>query len=145
MPNAFSLQRKAKAPHARLHRGGTLFLSVIATEILADKDCGLLVEYDEHAATLKLSNPERLPRGIEEADTFPLRVRKGKNQKRPLGLISVKSLLRHIGFAADGNYDFPVAATDRPNRSITLTMPQIQFEDVQPVATRPSMHDRVVA
>jgi hypothetical protein len=125
VPANDKMPKLAQPPHARLHSGGTLFLNVLATEVISDSDCGILVEYDDQANTLKLSNPEKLPRGVSESDCFPMRVRCGKKQRRATGMISMKRLLRHIGYQINGACDFPVKHVDKENRSITVEVPNV--------------------
>lgn len=118
----------ARMPHARMHKSGNLFLSVVSVEALGNQDCGLLVEFAEKEKILKFTAVEQLPRGITEADLFQLRVRTGKKNKRPMGMVYIKGLLRLIGYAPNGeSLDFPVAAFDPLNRSISLTIPADQL------------------
>lgn len=114
----------ARMPHARMHKSGMLFLSVVGLEALGSRDCQVMVEFDEETKVLKFTAVDKPPRGITEADLFQVRVRTGKKNKRPFGMIYVKGLLRFIGYPPNGeSLDFPVAAFDPVNRSISLVLP----------------------
>lgn len=118
------LSAKASTPNARLHKGGTLFLSVLAIEPLGvDADCYVLAEFDEQSSVLKLSVPETLPRGVSESDCFTLRVRKLKGSHRPMGMINMKPLLKYIGLKINGGYRFEIAGVDTEEHSISLVLP----------------------
>lgn len=125
VPNSWQVGlRGPEAPKVRLHKGGTLFFSVLAAEVLGDRDCRLLLEWDEQERTLKFTAVEKLPDGVEEADTFPMRIRVNPGAKRPIGMLSVKALLSYLGFKYRGQpEDFPIAALDKRRRSITLVLP----------------------
>ena len=116
-------------PQARLHKGGTLFLSVMAVEPLqVREDCYVLAEFDEASSVLKLSVPEKLPRGVSESDCFVMRVRKLKGNQRPMGMLNVKPLLGFIGFKMNGGGQrFEIAGIDAEERSISLTLPAAQL------------------
>lgn len=125
VPNSWQVgQREPDAPKCRLHKGGTLFFSVRAAEVLGDRDCKVLCEFDESRRTIKFTAVEKLPQGIEDADTFPMRIRIHVGSRHPIAMLSCRALLRHVGFDVDDvPKDFPVAALDPRERSITLVVP----------------------
>ena len=117
-----------RMPQARLHKSGTLYLSVVAVEALGNRDCQVMVEFDEDAMILKFTVVDKLPKGISVADLFPLHIKTGKRNKRPLGMVYLKSLLSFIGHPPNGrSVDFPVAGYDPVNRSISLVLPAEQM------------------
>ena len=125
IPNAWTVgERELHGPKARLHRTGCLYFSVQATAVMGAEDCKVLAEFDEEARTLKFSvMGDRLPHGLTEKDLFFMRIRcTGPNNRRPIGMISMRALLRHIGFERRGPLDFPILAIDAAERSITLSL-----------------------
>lgn len=114
---------RGKLPQARLHKTGTLYLSVLAIEALGNQDCLVMVEFDDQAMILKLTAIDQPPRGISREDLFQVRVRTGKRNKRPLGMLYLRSLLRYIGCPLKESTEFPVAAVDPVHRSISLVVP----------------------
>jgi hypothetical protein len=130
IPLAGSIADRRLVPVARLHKGGTLYLSVLAAEALGDRDCRVLAEFDEQSSVLKLTVADKLPVGISQEDCFPMRIRKQtKGSKRSIGQICVKALLRYIGFTENGgrSQEFQIAALDPRERSITLVLPAEQL------------------
>ena len=120
-------ERANLEPRARLHKTGSLFLSVLAMETLSKEAVEVLIEFDQQAHTLQFSVPEALPPGITVEDCFHLQARKLKKSKRVSGVIAIKSLLDYIGFSRNGAMDFPVIRTDPEKRSITLALPAERF------------------
>lgn len=117
---------RPSGPLARLHKTGTLHLSVLAVEPLGiDADCYVLAEYDEISSILKLTVPDKLPRGVSQDDCFPMRVRKFKGQ-RPMGVLNMKLLLSYIGFTINGGQRLEIAGIDAKERSISLMLPMSQ-------------------
>ena len=126
VPNAWQIgSRMPEFPKVRLHRGGTLFFSVLATEIMGDADCRVLAEYDETQRTLKLTTAGKvLPEGVTAADCFPMRIRSGKHNRRPQGAISIKALLTWLGVKYKYTaQDLEIMAIDRKARSLTVVLP----------------------
>lgn len=114
----------ARMPRARMHKSGTLFLSVVAVEALGSQNCQIMADFDEPTMILKLIVVDKVPRGLTEKDLFPFRVRTGKKNKRPFGMIYIKGLLILIGYPPNGqSVDFPIAGFDPVNRSISLMIP----------------------
>lgn len=121
---------RVRGPLARLHKTGILFLNVesVAALGVGNQDCQCLVEFDEETLILKISAVDKPPRGITTDDLFLLRIRLGNN-KRPLGMLYLRPLLRHIGCPINGKHSqqFPVASIDPANRSISLIVPAEQL------------------
>ena len=121
-------QKRPDIPHVRLSKAHTLLLSVKATELLSNfQECRLLIEYDEDANTLKLSNPERLPAGVAIEDCFPMHLNRGqKASHRPMGAVAIRALLRYIGYTGNGgSVELPVQSADRQTRSLSLALPSL--------------------
>lgn len=129
VPNAGPVHNRAVMPIARLHRNGTLYLSVTAAAALGDRHCRCLVEFDESTSILKLTVAgEKLPKGFTLEDTFLLRFQKGPHSHRPLAMICLKSLLRYIGFEINGVPQvIEIERMDADERSISLVLPAEQF------------------
>ena len=122
---------RVRGPLARLHKSGVLFLNVESVAVLGvvgNQDCTVLVEFDEESLILKITTVDKPPRGITANDLFLLRTRLGKN-KRPLGMLYLRPLLRHIGCPINGKHSqqFPVQSIDPANRSISLIVPAEQL------------------
>jgi hypothetical protein len=113
-------------PIARIHKNGTLYLSVLAVQALAlKKDCEVIAEFDEESRILRLSVADKLPPWLTVEDTFHLRLRLGsKGAARPLAMICLKSLLKYIGFVQNGvSQEVEIAALDPDHRSISVVLP----------------------
>src|SRR5262245_48197188 len=83
-------------PRAHLQKTGILNFSKLATEAFKERKRAM-VEYDEQARTLTFTALERLPRGLEDADCFPIHHHAYKG--KPSGsTITVKRLLAFLGF-----------------------------------------------
>lgn len=136
VPNAWQIGKMGpRSPKARLHSSGTILFSVLAAAVLGDRDCKVLIEFDEAARTLKFTVADKLPRGVSEADTFPLRIRcTGPANRRPIGMISLKALFNYIGFKWSGvpAVDLDITAIDAAARSITLVLPGAYFVPAAP-------------
>lgn len=127
VPNAWQIgKRLPEGPKVRLHRSGTLFFSVVAVAALGEEDCRVMVEFDEVAHTLKFTVAEKLPRGVTEEDCFPMRIRKGPHNRRPIGMMSLRALFNFIGFEVGTPRDLEIAAIDATSRSITLKLPVLK-------------------
>ena len=132
VPNSGPPGDRPLAPKARLHKGGTLYLSVQAMQALSDQNCRLIAEFDEQASILRLTvaTADKLPRGISLDDCFVLRTGAGKNNQRKLGMVSLKALLTYIGFRQpDASQELELAGFDREGRSISLVLPREQFSN----------------
>ena len=127
VPNAWQIgSRIPESPKVRLHRGGTLFFSVLATQVMGREDCRVLAAFDESARTLKFTAVDllHLPDGVTEADCFPMRIRSGKHNRRPVGAISIKALLTWLGVRQKYNaQDLEITNVDTKGRSITVVLP----------------------
>ena len=125
VPNAWSASLRAPvAPKARINRNGTLYLSVAATEAIGDQDCRVIAEFDEAAQTLKFTVAgQNLPAGMKLGDLFLMRIRLNHGNRHPIGMISIRALLAHLGVKVDGPQDFEIVALDRASRSITVAIP----------------------
>lgn len=111
-------------PRARLARTGFLYLSVKSIEALGNRNCRVMVEFDEESLMLKMTVMDKPPKGFSEEDLFPVTIKVGKRNTKPTGQIYMKSLLRYIGHPANGKpQEFPVTAVDPVNRSISLVVP----------------------
>lgn len=128
VPTAGVVSERVRRPIARLHRGGTCYFSVAAVGALSDRDCRVLAEFDERAAVLRVSVVgEKLPKGFTREDTFPLRVRTSKRNKRAIGMLSLKALLRYIGFEANGAQDLKIVEIDSERHTLSMVLPPEQL------------------
>lgn len=122
---------RVRGPLARMHKSGILFLNVdsVAALGVGNQDCTVLVEFDEESLILKITAVDKPPRGITADDLFVLRIRLGNNNKRPMGMLYLRPLLRHIGCPINGKHSlqFPVQSIDPANRSISLIVPAEQL------------------
>lgn len=125
IPHAWQVgKRKPDPAKVRLHKGGTLFFSVLAVKAMGSKDCRVLAEYDEDKRWLKFTVVDRLPRGIAFEDTFKMRIRTGIHNKSPIGMISIASLLSYIQYKTKGiAEDMKIISLDEEERSVTLELP----------------------
>lgn len=133
VPTKGRTPRKSLKPAARLHRSGTLYFSVRATEVLGrSEDCLVTVTFDEDTKILKFrvaDNAAGLPRGVSEADCFMMRIAKGKNEQthRPQAKICLQSLFHYIGFARDGSQNFEIVKMEPVEHSVSVRLPKEQF------------------
>lgn len=128
VPKSLTGRKRAQYPQVRLHAGGRLHFSVLAVQALGNQDCEVMVEFDESESILKFTTitaKEKLPRGITENDLFPVTIRPGKTGHRPIGTVSIRSLLKHIGHPLNGkrSHEFPIVEMDPVGHSISVSVP----------------------
>lgn len=118
-------RHRAVRAWAKMTKAGALYFNVIACEALGNQDCLVLAEFDETAHILKFTVIDKPPRGITEADLFPMKIKMHAHSKRPAATILIGSLLRYIGFSMNGkrSIDFPIAALNAEERSISVVVP----------------------
>lgn len=120
---AAHFSREAGAPNVRLHKGGQMFFSKRAAEVLGHDHPLLVVAFDEEAGKLKLMAVEMPPKGLDLEDCFPLRV---KNNHM---LFNPAALLRHIGFhrKTKESQALEVVDIDAARHTLTVVLPQEQM------------------
>jgi hypothetical protein len=132
IPNAREASARAVAPKARIHKNGTLYLSVLAIEALGvDQDSRVIVEFDAESRILRLTITDKLPVWLTEDDTFLLRLRLGsKGAQRPLGMVCLRALLSYIGFGQNGgSQEVQIVDLDPQHRSVSVVLPAEQSCD----------------
>ena len=113
--------KMAGQPHVRLHRGGTLYFSKMATEVFGDFGRAI-IEYDEDAQTLKFTAVDKPPRGLAEDDTFLITRHNHKGAVMNC-CIAAKRLLKYLGFEYSEAIDFTVDAINSETHTIVLGIP----------------------
>ena len=109
-------------PHVRLHKLGNLHFSKAAAEIFDGRPM-VFVSFDEEAQRIKFSAVDKPPKGLTEAECFPLNYHSYKGTRTDCA-IAVKRLFALLEIEFVAPIDVSILELNPQAHSITVAVPK---------------------